>query len=300
VRRPFTILVLAGGIASLAICPAANSDPSGQQQSVPLQKTPLYQAVLAHQHANDQALALFERTEHRQLREHATDPNAASDKTTRLVPTGAGYARIDLADHGRNVDPATLHHELDDVARALQDAVTGSSYDSRNEKEKFQRRKNDRAEVLDSIMDGFIFTRIGYETRNGRDTAKIHLEPDPAYKPHSRITEFLKHANATLWVDENAQQVVRVEADVITDVSIYGILAKVYRGAHITLEQSEVEPGVWLPTYYQADFAGRKFFSLFEVHEKTETSLYKRVGGPAESLAMIRREIAASQPARNQ
>lgn len=245
-------------------------------------------------------LQFFERTEHRQLRERAADTNPAGDRTSRLVPTGAGYYRIDLADRGHDVDAATLRHELDDAARALQDAASGNSSDARAEREKFQRRKNDRAEVLDSIMDGFIFTRIGHEMRNGRDTAKIHLEPDPNYKAHTRTTEFLKHANATLWVDENAQQVVRIEADVVTDVAIGGILAKVYRGGRIVLEQSEIEPGVWLPTYYQADFTGRKLFLLFEVHERTETSKYKRVGGAAESLAMIRREIAASQPTHSQ
>ncbi len=248
--------------------------------------------MLAHQHANDQALSLFERTERRQQRDHAGDPNPTSDITSRLVPTGSGYSRIYLADRGRTVDAGTLRHELQDTERALQDAASGTSYDARNEKEKFQRRKNDRAEVLDSIMDGFIFTRIGHEMRNGRDVAKIHLEPDPNYKAHTRTTEFLKHATATLWVDENAQQVMRVEADVVTDVAIGGILAKVYRGGHIVLEQSEVEPGVWLPTYYQADFAGRKLFLVFEVHERIETSHYKRVGGAAESLAMIRRELA--------
>ena len=299
-RRQTIVLIFVAAIASPSIGLAVTSDTASAQQPVPLQKTSIYQGVLAHQHANDQMLQFFERTEHRQLRERAADTNPAGDRTSRLVPTGAGYYRIDLADRGHDVDAATLRHELDDAARALQDAASGNSSDARAEREKFQRRKNDRAEVLDSIMDGFIFTRIGHEMRNGRDTAKIHLEPDPNYKVHTRTTEFLKHANATLWVDENAQQVVRIEADVVTDVAIGGILAKVYRGGHIVLEQSEIEPGVWLPTYYQADFTGRKLFLLFEVHERTETSKYKRVGGAAESLAMIRREIAASQPTHSQ
>jgi hypothetical protein len=300
VRRQTIVLIFVAAIASPSIGLAVTSDTASAQQPVPLQKTSIYQGVLAHQHANDQMLQFFERTEHRQLRERAADTIPAGDRTSRLVPTGAGYVHIDLADRGHDVDAATLRHELDDAARALQDAASGNSSDVRAEREKFQRRKNDRAEVLDSIMDGFIFTRIGHEMRNGRDTAKIHLEPDPNYKAHTRTTEFLKHANATLWVDENAQQVVRIEADVVTDVAIGGILAKVYRGGHIVLEQSEIEPGVWLPTYYQADFTGRKLFLLFEVHEKTETSKYKRVGGAAESLAMIRREIAASQPTHSQ
>ena len=279
------------GVAGLGVVPAALP-----QQGEIVEKARLFDSVLAHQHEDDRALQEFERTEHRQLRDHSSDAVALADTTSRLVPTGAGWARINLADHGKPLDQATLHREMADVERSLEDALSGTSSEAKTEKEKIQRRNSDRAETLDAIIHAFTFTRVGNETINGHVTVKYHLEPDPNYKAHTRTTEFLKHANGTLWLDETAAQVVRVDATVITDVSIGGILAKVYRGGHIYFEQSEVEPGVWFPTYYQADFTGRKLFVLFEVHEKMETYNYKRVGGPAESLAMIRHEMAADPP----
>jgi hypothetical protein len=266
------------------------------QQGEPVDKSQFFQTVLAHQHADDDTLEQFERTEHRQLFEHGSDTVAQTDTISRLVPTGAGWAHILLSDHGKPVDEAALHREMADVERSLQDAVTGTSYDARSEKEKVQRRNSDRAETLDAIIHAFTFTRVGNETINGRITTKYRLDPDPYYKPHTRTTEFLKHCNGTLWLDETAGQVARVDANVISDVSIGGILAKVYRGGRIYFEQSEVAPGIWFPTYYQADFTGRKLFVLFEVHEKMSTYNYRRVGGPADSLAMIRREMAGDPP----
>lgn len=297
-KLPPKPILAAAVLAVIASCGLAIAGPPLPRQAAPVAKGPLFQGVLEHQHANDRELDAFERCEHRQLRDHGADPVATTDKTSRLVPTGAGWARIELADHGKPVDPATMHNELVQVERSLEDAVAGTSADAKNEKEKIQRRHNDRSEILNAIMSAFIFTKVGTETINGHETVKYHLDPDPNYKPHSRTTEFLKHATATMWLDENAGQVARVEATVASDVSILGILAKVYRGGHIFMEQSEIEPGVWLPTYYQADFAGRKLFSIFEVHEKMETYNYKRVGGPAESLAMIRREMASNTAVR--
>lgn len=281
------------GVVGLGVVP-----PALPQQGEIVEKARLFDAVLAHQHEDDRALEEYERTEHRQLRDHGSDAGAQTDTTSRLVPTGAGWTRILLAEHGKPVDEITLRREMAEAERALRDAVTESSYEVKVEQEKIQRRNSDRAETLDAIIHAFIFTRVGNETINGHVTVKYHLEPDPNYKAHTRTTEFLKHANGTLWLDEAAAQVVRVDATVITDVSIGGILAKVYRGAHIYFEQSEVAPGLWFPTYYQADFTGRKLFVLFEVHEKMSTYNYKRVGGPADSLAMIRREMAADPPPR--
>jgi hypothetical protein len=282
--------------STMAGTPAHRSAAAQQssQTKPPNPRSPLLQATLAHQHADDQALSQFERVEHQELREHASDATPQTDRTTRFLPTGAGFARIELADHGRSVDPATLRRELTNVQHALEDAAAGVSDTSRTEIQKEQRRGRERAEILDAIIYAFSFTEQGHETLNGHDTVKYRLDPDPNYKARSRESEFLKHATATLWLDVQDAQVMQIDAQLTSDVWFgMGIVAKIYRGGHLFLQQSEVEPGIWLPSYYQADFTGRKFLFLFEYHEKTATSQYQRVGGPAQSLAMIQRELAA-------
>jgi len=49
---------------------------------------------------------------------------------------------------------------------------------------------------------------------------------------------------------------------------------------------------LWLPSFTQYDFDGRKFFSSFGVHEKTFYSSYRRIGPPAEAIPVIQSEIA--------
>jgi hypothetical protein len=96
-------------------------------------------------------------------------------------------------------------------------------------------------------------------------------------------------------VDEAAGQIVRVEAELFRDISFGGgVLGKIYRGSRMVFEQAEVAPGIWLPTRYEYNFAGRKFLFGFEVHETTEASHYRRIGPPAEALAIIRQEMSQS------
>jgi len=50
------------------------------------------------------------------------------------------------------------------------------------------------------------------------------------------------------------------------------------------MEQSEVAPGIWLPTLYTYDVDGRKFLLGFGVHERTDVSHYRHVGPPSQSI----------------
>ena len=64
----------------------------------------------------------------------------------------------------------------------------------------------------------------------------------------------------------------------------------IYYG-HFVMEQSEVAPGVWLPTLYTHDVDGRKFLSNFSIHERTDVTHYRHVGPPSQSIEVIRSEL---------
>ncbi|HXJ11707.1 MAG TPA: hypothetical protein VNH19_05480, partial [Candidatus Limnocylindrales bacterium] len=66
---------------------------------------------------------------------------------------------------------------------------------------------------------------------------------------------------------------------------------KVYRGSYFMQEWYEMAPGVWLPSYQQYDFDGRKFVVPFSIHERTFYTNYKRVGPPREAAELVRGEL---------
>jgi hypothetical protein len=123
------------------------------------------------------------------------------------------------------------------------------------------------------------------------------LEPNPAFKPTSRATSIFSKIRAFAWIDEDAGQIARVEVEVIEDVNFGLFLGKIYKGSHFMQERYEVAPGIWLASFLQYDFDGRKFFLPFSVHDRTFYSNYRRIGPPREALGVIRTELGKSDPA---
>jgi hypothetical protein len=258
--------------------------------------------ALANQDTDDDALQVYERVERHVIHDHDMSATAGEDNTLRIIPTGVATARILLAEHGHPTNPATIHEQMIATERLMEVAADANNPQTKRDREKIEKRNNERRELVGAIQQAFIFTWMGREVRDGRTLSKFHLDPNPKYQATSLRTEFLKHATATAWVDEKSAQLARLEAVLMSDISfVGGVAGKVYRDGHALIEQSEVEPGIWLPRLYQYDYTLRKFVFTSEVHSRTEATRYQRIGNPQQALAAIKREIsAAGTPARAQ
>jgi hypothetical protein len=252
--------------------------------------------LLEHQHANDEALEQYERVEHHVDRTGGAAPRVLDDKTYRVVPTGSGTMKLLLKDGDRPVDPAEYRkqlvawEELLELMLKPEDSRTKSAY------AKWQKRKDERKELLDATGEAFRKTWDGQETCNGRVCDVYEVQPNPNFHPHSLVQDVLTRVTAKIWVDRDANQLVRGEAHVMRDISFGGgILGKLYRGGVFFMQQEEVAPGVWLPTRYQYDFTARKFLFTFEQHQYVEARQYRRVGPPKQALTMARTELASGK-----
>jgi hypothetical protein len=124
----------------------------------------------------------------------------------------------------------------------------------------------------------------------------IALDPNPKFQPRSMFQDAFAHTTAKLWVDRQSIQIVHAEAHVTSDISFGGgILGKLYRGSVVSMDQAEVAPGVWLPTHYQYDFAGRKFLFSFDQHQIIEVSRYRRIGPPSQALQIVQNELSSGK-----
>jgi hypothetical protein len=303
-RRPlilfaivFAALAVAAGRAQVhaEIQLHAESQLRTENPPTDAERKSLVERTLANQNSDDEALQIFERVERRVIHDHDVNGAFGEDRTVRIIPTGAGSARILLADHGNPTDAAAIQAQMVATERLLEAAADSSNPQTKRDREKIDKRNKDRKELVGSIHDAFIFTWLGREVREGRTLSKFHLDPDPKYQPTSLRTEFLKHATATAWVDEKSAQLVRLEAVLMSDISfVGGIAGKVYRDGQAVIEQSEVEPGIWLPSVYKYDYTLRKFVFTSEVHERVDAAHYQRVGNAAQALTAIRREISAA------
>ena len=255
-------------------------------------------ALLANQHNDDAALEQYERVERHVDQTSGAAPRILEDKTIRVIPNGAGTTKILLRDNGRDTDAASLQHQLRDFQQVLEMVLDTNNSRGRSAISKYQKRAKDRADLVNSVKDAFVTKWLGTEVRAGRDCDVIQADPNPAFHPRTIFQDAMLHIAAKVWLDHVSNQLVHVDAQVLSDIPFGGgVLGKLYKGGTFSLDQAEIAPGIWLPTRYQYDFSGRKFLFPFEEHQFIESSRYRKVGSPRETLAMIKNELGASSSA---
>jgi hypothetical protein len=287
--RPRTLVLYT---ACLSICVAAlpaQELSQGQPLQTEAEKHALLERVIANQKKNDEAQSTCERLERLETRK-GPPGTPVEVKISRAIPAGTGVDHIPVGPDGKPVDPAAYRAELEKLERALVWAAE-EGHAQHDAYEKVAKKQKDRAELIDATRTAFLYTFVAREPRADRMLSKYRMEPNPSYKATSRSTSLFAKVRGYVWIDEAAAQLARVEVEVTDDISFGGFLAKVYKGSHLMQERYETLPGLWLPSYAQYDFDGRRFFVSFSIHERTFYSQYRRIGPPREALIAIRAEL---------
>ena len=294
-------LSIATSLVLLAVpLPALVPTVAGQESALPIPpqtaaaRAALVELVLSNQKKGDEALNQYERIERVETRRTANDLKPADVRVSRVVPAGTGIDHIPVGPDGKPSDPDAYLREL----VKLEHALSWAASDGRAQQdayEKVAKKQKERNELIDATKTAFHYTLISTETRDGRTVVKYKMDPNPAYRPTSRSTAIFAKVRGFVWIDPVAGQLARVEGEVTGDISIGLFLGRIYRGSHFMQERYEAAPGLWLPSFSQYDFDGRKLFSSISVHERTFYSQFRRIGPPKEALAVIRAEL--SKPA---
>ena len=253
----------------------------------------LLDGVIANQKKDEAALDLYERIERLETRKNPNDPVPSSVKIARVIPSGTGMDKIPVNAEGHPEDAEAYRARLESLERALA-LIVNNNRSQRDALEKYAKKRKDRNDLIDAARNAFNFTFVAREPRGGRLLLKYEMTPNPAFKPNSRLTSIFTKVHGYVWIDEAARELARIEGDVTEDISIALFLGKIYKGSHFMQERYEVLPGLWLPTFSQYDFDGRKFFSGFSIHERAFYSNYRYIGPPKEAIEAIRKELARS------
>ena len=261
--------------------PAAKASPSGDD---------LFSRVIANQKQVDANMNTYERVERVEIRKTGSDLKPSEVKVWRVFPAGTGTSKIPLTAEAEPASAESYRAALEKLQTTLiWAAETGPA--QREAYAKVERRKKERNDLIDTTRKAFVFTKIGEEMRKDRVLVKYEMSRNPAFKPMTRNEMLFTRISGTLWIDKETSELVKIEGHVTDDITLALFLAKVYRGSYFMQEWYEMAPGVWLPSYQQYDFDGRKFVVPFSIHERTFYTQYRRVGPPKEAVEAVRGEL---------
>jgi hypothetical protein len=253
--------------------------------------------LIANQHRDDEALDEYERVEHQIERTGGNSPRVLEDKVERLVPTGSGNMKILLREGGKDVDPAAYRAQLMAWRDVLELMLKPDDARAKAALAKNNKKKQDRDELVQATRSAYIQNWLAPETINGHLCDVIDLQPDPNFHPKNIYQDAMTHVTAKIWVDHASVQLARAEAHVTKDLSIGGgILGKLYKGGVFSFEQTEISPGLWLPSRYQFDYSARKFLFIVEEHQYIEVSQYRHDGPPKQALLVAQNDLASGKP----
>jgi hypothetical protein len=287
-KRAFVpIAVLSSAFAAVA---AAQSIAPDSTPTIGPAKPDLFVHVITNQKRGEAALDLYERIERVETRKTPGDPAPAAVKISRVIPSGTGMFRIPVGDDGKPGDSVAYRADLEKLAQSLALLVNDSG-SQRDALEKYAKKRKERLDLIEATRSAFIFTFIAHEPRGERMLSKYSMQPNPTFKPTTRFSSVYTKVRGFVWIDETSGELARISGDVTEDISIGLFLGKVYKGSHFMQERYEYLPGLWLASFSQYDFDGRKLFSGFSLHERTFYSNYRYIGLPRDALTAIRQEL---------
>ena len=111
---------------------------------------------------------------------------------------------------------------------------------------KFRKEHDENGAILLDAPNAFAFGFLREETVNGHPAWALSATPKERSGPLTRAAKVLSGMHGTIWIERDTFHVIRVEADAVKPVPIYGILARVLPGTHIELDLTPASSSTWL------------------------------------------------------
>ncbi len=130
-----------------------------------------------------------------------------------------------------------------------------------------------RITIADALK-GSTLTNPRRERYKSNDVIVFDYEPNPAYKPQSRMEKLFALCTGAVWVDTKTKQVVRLDA--VLTKSAGNFIAKAKRGASFTLENELVNNEIWLPSQADINLSIKILFAGININNLVKYGDYSK------------------------
>jgi hypothetical protein len=126
--------------------------------------------------------------------------------------------------------------------------------------ERLRKQEEENTSIIQEVPKAFDFQVIGEEAVNGRSAYVLQATPHPGYHAQGKYGNMFSKVAGKLWVDKQDLGWIKVDGQVIQPFSMRLFLVRLLRGSHITMEQTRVDDGIWMPERVEVRAAARIFF----------------------------------------
>jgi hypothetical protein len=290
-RHGLGMLVLTCIAGSSALCQAA---PAAKADAVLLATPPRSWAVDA---TTNELKALHHRGSYLRYRMHIV--NDKGDMTRDIIESQDGtVARLIL----RNGRPLTADDDRDERQR-LNDLIAHPAEYAKHIRDEDSSGRKIGDQLIRLMPDAMIYTYTPGQPQSGKGVGPevvMDFKPNPAFKPPTITAEALQGLEGRVWVDAKTHYVVHMEGTIFRAVNFgWGVVAHIYPGGSLALDQTDAGGGRWIFTHFTEDVKVRALMvKTVHLHEQVDTSDYRVVHGPITYQQAIRMLLDTPLPSR--
>jgi hypothetical protein len=256
---------------------------------------PLLESIVANQgkldELREQYTFLLTQTESEQAKDGTFHDK--STKVYEVTPTAGDAVRRLISKDGKPLSPDEQAKEDKRVDKEAEKLY--KERDERRKKKEEGKKDEDDLGVADFLRLSRI-TSLRRETFRGQPVIAFDFEPPIGLNPKNRVERLIIRLAGTMWIDETARQVARLEARLTKSFKIGGgIVASLAESSAFVFEQEKVRGELWLPSYAEAVVAGKfLLFASFKARVVQQYSDYKKY--EVESTLEVGSQNAAPTP----
>ena len=263
------VALLASGNAVMA-----QNSPGGKAETVsPLSVDPL---VWVRGAVANELDALHHRRSYLRYRMHVVDEKG--DQTRDVIESKDGtVARLIL----RDGKPLTDVQDTGEQQR-LNDMLASPSAYAKHVKGDESGRKI--ADALIKLMpEAMVYTYVPGQPQTGKNPGMVEVvldyEPNPKFSPPTTTSEALTGLKGRVWIDAKTKYVVRMEGTIFRGINFgWGMLAHIYPGGKLMIEQTDAGDGRWIFTNFTEQLNVRALMvKTLNVKTNVEASDFKSV-----------------------
>lgn len=264
VRLPYALRPL---LLALAVCAAGGGSVAAAGDEAPLPELrPFLEEVRSRLHSDETLLEEYTFTEKHVEKELDAKGGVKKVKseTYEVYPSmepGHTYRRLVERD-GRPLTGDELAREDRKHEKKVGEPPADPEAESKRAEKRLEARRKETARI-EELFRIYDIRIAGRELLDGRTTIRLTFEPRRAVEPSGRAGKVLKTFAGQAWVDEEDRQLVRVDAELVDNLSFgLGILARLHKGSRASLLRRKVNGEIWLPAV--ARFTGSARLLLFK------------------------------------
>lgn len=206
-------------------------------------------------------------------------------RVSEVTPVAGEYVERLVSRNGKPLTEKELAEEDKRVQKEIENIL--------EEKEKKERKRlgkeRDKVKQEDTYEERSNFTILGIlrvsevtsirrEMFRGYEVIAFDFEPKKGVKTKNRLESILNKLAGTMWIDEGASQIVRLEARFVESFKVGGgLLASVAPSTAVVFEQQKIGDEIWMPSYAEANITARVFLlAKFSRNMKASYSDYKK------------------------